>query len=127
MATSSEKNTEITITSPSVIIDPITGSYLDSVFVREVCNQSPCETIHQELLWITKKNRTAICMDEDHHSIQVHVKLNTANSETTDFDIWSEDLTATTTIGACSSSYCGHRGITLCTGEWISFASFQFR
>lgn len=62
-------------------------------------------------------------MDEDHHSIQVHIKLNTANSEITDFDIWSEDLTATTTIGACMSSYCGIKGITLNTGEWVAFST----
>lgn len=122
MTTSSEKNTEITVTPRSVIIDPITGAYLDSVFVGGICNESPRETIHQELLWITKKNKTAICMDEDHHSIQIHVKLNTVDSKITDFDIWSDDLTATSTVGACISSYCSLRGITLGTGEWIAFS-----
>lgn len=121
MSTSSETNSEIVVTPRSVIIDPITGGYIDSIFVGGVCNKSPCDTIHQELLWLTRRNKTNICMDQDHHAIQIHVKLNTVNSSITDFDIWSEDLIATSTIGACISSYCGTGGIKLHSGEWIAF------
>lgn len=97
--------------------------HCDPILIDGQCTTSPCETHHEETMWVSSVNKTQVCIDEEHHYLNVNWPTDLPIGDLGKYDFFSDDLISQTFKGSCRATFCGLWRLVLDSGEWVAFKS----
>lgn len=117
-------NSDNTVVSNYVLIvdhhvqfDPYTSQFVDGLFPNTRCRSSPCQTVHENTIWIAKESRNRVCSEFKNETAIIMRERDKSQDQT----LWlrMDDYDFVDIDQACKMVYCGRQGLKLPTGVFI--------